>query len=199
MYTAVKVFVRKKLPVSHPKLEQIIVDFDQLEPHSQHFLVDDLYCCLGTTIKKAGSQAAFRRVDYDYPLKLAILAKQNGVRQFLLITAMGSNAKSSIFYSRVKGELEEAIKQLQLPAFHIFQPSLLLGKREEFRLGESIAAAISPLLSSILIGRLRKYKPVQAREVALAMYAAASTQTEGITIYESDRIIEISKQLELAG
>jgi len=192
-YGQVKALVRKPLPVEHPKLEQIVCDFDRLALYAEHFRVDDVYCCLGTTIKTAGSQEAFRKVDFAYPLAMAELAKESGAQKFLIITALGSDAKSKIFYSRVKGEVEEAIKQLSLPSLHIFQPSFLLGDRAEFRLGEKIAAMLSPVLSIFLIGRLSKFKPIRAKDVALAMHLTAMKPQTGSFTYVSDRIFRISK------
>lgn len=195
MYEKVKVLVRTPLQVEHAKLEQIIVNYDQLETYGQHFQVDDLYCCLGTTIKRAGSQAAFRKVDYEYPVKLAQLAKQHGVQQYLIITAMGANANSSIFYSRVKGEVEAELQRIGIASVHIFRPSLLLGKRAEFRLGEQIASWLSPLFGFFLVGSLRKYRSIQAGTVAKGMLAAGIEQLPGTHTYDSAEIERISQHV----
>src|SRR5690606_24320068 len=141
--------------------EQIKTDYYRLEEYADHFKVDDVFCCLGTTIKKAGSQNAFRRVDYDYPVALGKLAKSAGAKRFLVISAMGADARSNIFYSRVKGQMEEALKKMEFPALHIFQPSLLLGKRDEFRLGEKAASVLAPAISPLLRGKMKKYKPIE--------------------------------------
>lgn len=195
MYEKVKVLVRTPLQVEHAKLEQIIVNYDQLETYGQHFQVDDLYCCLGTTIKRAGSQAAFRKVDYEYPVKLAQLAKQHGVQQYLIITAMGANANSSIFYSRVKGEVEAELQRIGIASVHIFRPSLLLGKRAEFRLGEQIASWLSPLFGFFLVGSLRKYRSIQAGTVAKGMLVAGIEQLPGTHTYDSAEIERISQHV----
>src|SRR5690606_18048475 len=118
-----------------------------LENYQSYFDVDDVFCCLGTTIKKAGSQEAFKIVDYDYPVKLALMAQTADVQNFLVISALGANAQSKVFYSRTKGQLENQLKEINLKALHIFQPSLLLGNRQEFRLGEKIASILSPVFS----------------------------------------------------
>jgi uncharacterized protein YbjT (DUF2867 family) len=191
-YETVKVFVRKRLKFNHPKLEQIIVDFDNLHQYKEHFDVHDVYCCLGTTIKKARSQSAFRKVDYDYPVELAQLAEESAVERFLIITAMGSDKSSKVFYNRVKGEVEEKLKHSAIRAIHIFRPSLLLGERDEFRLGEKVAIILSPILSLAMVGGLRKYKPIHAKNVAKAMYLAGQSQRTGISIYSSDEIQDIS-------
>lgn len=191
-YDKVKVFTRKTLKTNHPKLEQIIVDFDNLQPNKEHFNVSDVYCCLGTTIKKAGSQSAFRKVDYEYPVVLAKLAVESNVERFLIITAMGADKLSKVFYNRVKGEVEEVLRNSGIATLHIFRPSLLLGERQEFRLGEKLAIILSPFLSLAMVGGLRKYKPIQAKNVARAMFIAGQTQNTGIFIYPSDEIQEIS-------
>ncbi|TCP54626.1 uncharacterized protein YbjT (DUF2867 family) [Tumebacillus sp. BK434] len=189
-YSNVTIFVRKPLPHSHAKLEQVVVDFDNLSAYSEHFNVNDLFCCLGTTIKVAKTKEAFRKVDYTYPLELARLAKEHGVDKFLIITAMGSNAKSSIFYNQVKGQVENDIRALDLPSLHIFRPSLLLGERKEFRLGEQFGAVVSIALKPLIPA---KYKPIHGRTVAAAMIEVAQTGQSGANIYESDRIAALGK------
>jgi uncharacterized protein YbjT (DUF2867 family) len=153
--------------------------------------VDDVFCCLGTTIKKAGSQAAFRKVDFTYAYEAAQLAVQQGAEHFLLVSSLGADANSSVFYSRVKGELEIAIAALPFAAVSIFQPSLLLGERAEFRFGERLAEPLAKVLSVFLLGPLRKYRAIEAHTVAAAMIHVAKSPGKGVTIYESDRIQEI--------
>lgn len=157
------------------------VDFDALEASRQLFAVDQVVCALGTTIRKAGSRKAFRRVDFDYPLAIARLALELGARHFLLVSAIGADARSSVFYSRVKGELEEAIAALGYPAFTIVRPSLLLGEREEFRLGEEVAKRFAWAMP-------RRYRPVTARDVAAALITAARQNRPGRRIIESTGI-----------
>lgn len=191
-YEHVTILTRKKINIEHPKLHQLAVDFDNLQNYKDQFQVNDVYCCLGTTIKKAGSQDAFRRVDFEYPLTLAKFSKENQIDRFLIITAIGSSSSSNIFYNRVKGEVEEAIKKVGLPSLHIFRPSLLLGDRQEFRLGEKFASLLSPLYSFLMVGSMAKYKPIQARNVAIAMYRQGQATENGEFTYSSDQIHEIS-------
>lgn len=193
-YSHIKILVRHPLEITHEKLEQITTDFDKLDEYAQHFDVDDVYCCLGTTIKKAGSQEAFKKVDYNYPLKMAELAASQQAKNFLVITALGADSTSKVFYSRTKGQLQLRLKKLGLTALHIFQPSLLLGERKEFRLGEKAASSLSPLFSRFLKGKMEKYKPVEARSVALAMYEVAQIERTGNYTYPSDRIEIISRK-----
>ncbi len=192
-YRQVTVLVRRNLSRTHPKLEQRVVDFRDLAGAADAFEVDDVFCCLGTTIKKAGSQEAFREVDYAYPLESAKLAVRQGAGQYLLITALGANAKSSVFYSRVKGEVEEAIGKLPLRSLHIFRPSLLLGDRQESRTGEKIATAVMKPLGFLLAGPLKKYRGIEARTVARAMLRTAKQNTTGRHAYDSDVIQEMGK------
>ncbi|MCC5814272.1 MAG: hypothetical protein JJT78_05910 [Leptospira sp.] len=170
-----------KSPTGSSKIEEIQINFEDLEKNLQNqdskslnpFQADHVFVTLGTTIKKAGSQEAFRRVDYDYCLLAGQVAEATGAKVFSLVTAIGSSAKSPIFYNRVKGELEEAVSKLNIPKIRVFQPSLLLGNRKEFRLGEKVGEVVSAPLSFLLMGGLKKYRPIQGREVAEKMVEVA--------------------------
>src|SRR5258708_2620144 len=156
-YERVVAIVRRPLP-THPKLTQLVTDFeklDKLEPCP----ITDVYCALGTTIKKAGSQEAFRKVDYDYPLQLAEWAIRMGAKQFLLVSSVGADPKSASFYLRVKGELESAVSKLPYEAVHIFRPGVLLGERPETRPMERFAIKVLTACQFALVGGLRKYRP----------------------------------------
>lgn len=191
-YTQVTVLVRQPLPQSHARLTQRVVNFDRLHEAADAFRVTDVFCCLGTTIKTAGSQEAFRRVDFTYPTESARLAWQQGATQFLLVSSLGADAKSRVFYSRTKGEVERAIAASELTSVQIFRPSLLLGQRTEIRTGERFAEKVGRALSVFLLGPLRKYRPIEAQAVATAMIAIAKQQQPGLHIYESDRIAQIA-------
>ena len=189
-YSQVKALVRNPVGIRHEKLIERKIDFARLTEYEDEFDVDDVFCCLGTTIKKAGSQEAFKKVDYDYPLACAKMAKKS--KQFLIISAIGADRNAKAFYSRVKGEVENALLSMDLPSLHIFRPSLLLGERHEFRFGENLAAVLSPLISPLLKGRLKKFKPVQAKDLALAMYVCAKEERKGHYVYEGSRIFEMA-------
>lgn len=191
-YSRITILVRKPLPITHEKLVQHVVDFNELETLSECLAVDDVYCCLGTTIKKAGSQDAFRKVDFDYPIKIAALSQHCGANQFLIVTSMGANPHSGVFYSRVKGEVEEAIRKIAFSTIHIFRPSLLLGNRAERRSGEKASAFIMSGLKFAFAGPLKKYRAIEARDVAKAMVRIAQKELAGVNIFESDRIQEIA-------
>ncbi|GGC59008.1 nucleoside-diphosphate sugar epimerase [Marinobacter halophilus] len=167
--TSVVVPVRRSLGLDNPKLVEQVIDFDHLEAHAGIFEVDALVCCLGTTIKKAGSQEAFRKVDYDYALTAATLAHIGGAQTMILMSAVGASSGSSVFYSRVKGELEDAVRGLGFPCLAIYHPSLLLGDRKEQRAGEALGMAMMPVANRALLGPMRKYRAIEAETVAAAM------------------------------
>lgn len=191
-YGRVVALGRRTIAVEHPKLRQYVIDFERPQQFAHLFETHDLFCCLGTTIKKAGSRAAFRRVDFTYPHECARLAARAGAEQLLLVSSLGADARSRIFYSRVKGELEEAISQLPFKAVQIFRPSLLLGTRAEARTGERVAEKIFKLLPFIFSGPLRKYRPVEAHGVAAAMVRIAGQSPPGVNLFESRRIAELA-------
>ncbi|MBU2874997.1 NAD(P)H-binding protein [Marinobacter salexigens] len=166
---SVVVPVRKLLNSAHEKLRQQEIDFDCMADYTELFEVDVVVCCLGTTIKAAGSQEQFRKVDYGYCLQAAELGRAAGGRGFILMSAIGASSSSTIFYNRVKGELEDAVKKLGYPYLSIYHPSLLLGDRSEHRLGEAIGARAMPLINRVLLGPLEKYRGIEAQTVASAM------------------------------
>ncbi|PLT35984.1 oxidoreductase [Bacillus sp. V5-8f] len=191
-YQKVTALVRKPLGIQHPKLEEKIVEFDHLDYYRDYLIADDVFCCLGTTIKKAGSRDEMTKVDVGYPLAAAKLSLEHGAKQFLVISSMGADAQSSIAYSKMKGRLEEELSHIGFPALHIFRPSLLLGSRKEFRLGEALASLLVPPLSFLLVGPLKKYRPIKASSVALTMYRAAQRGKQGKTVYMSDEILDMA-------
>ncbi len=193
-YGSVIALSRKAIPVSHPKLRVIAATLESLPDVAPSLEADDWFCALGTTIKQAGSQEQFRRVDYDYPLKLGKQAAVSGGQQFLLVSSIGASSASSIFYSRVKGELERDLAALNLPRLHVFRPSLLLGKRTEHRKGERFWGLLMKGLNPLLIGSLRKYKAIQADDVAAAMICAANQDSDGcLHIYDGKRMAELGR------
>ncbi len=192
VYKKVKIFVRKKLDVTHEKLEQHVIDFEQPEKYRNLLKGDDIYCCIGTTIKKAGSKAQFKKVDYTYNLQIAAMAAEQGVNQYLLVSSVGADPDSVFFYTRIKGELEEKVKQMDFWAIHIFQPSVLLGERNENRWGEHLAGKIAKGFDTLTGGLLAKYSPVEAEVVAKAMVAAAQGFKSGVHIYPSHVLLKMS-------
>lgn len=187
-YTRVTVLGRRPIARMHPKLDQRTADFDRLRDHEISFAVDHVFCCLGTTIAQAGSQEAFRRVDHDYVVEAARLAAQHGARRYLVVTAAGANARSRIFYNRVKGETEDAVRALPLDGVVILRPSLLIGERDGTRTGESIAQKVVPALDWMLVGPMRRYRSIHASTVARAMVRLAKEAPRGVRVVESDEI-----------
>ena len=190
-YSKVKLLVRHAPEMTSPKLEVIIDDFQNLDRLGKKLQADHVYCCLGTTMKKAGSKDKFYQVDFHYPLEIAKASQQEGAVQFFLVSAMGADVKSKIFYNRVKGEIEVAVSSIPFQGVNIFRPSLLLGDRKEKRLGEGIAKWISHLVSFLMVGSLKKYKAIEAKEVASGMLKIAKQELHGFYIFESDQIKRI--------
>ena len=191
-YRKVVVLVRRPVGAMAPKLEQQVVDFGRIESHPLAVAVDDVFCCLGTTIKVAGSQAAFRQVDHDYPVALARMAAGNGAKRFAMISSLGADAGSSVFYNRVKGETEADVAALALPHYWFLRPSLLAGQRAETRVGERIGLAVAGLIGPLMVGSLRRYRAIHADTVAAAMLAlAASDRSSGPV--ESDELARLGR------
>ena len=191
-YSRVFVIARRGTSLEHEKLQWIESEFDALdglEPVSG--MEDgDAYCCLGTTIKAAGSEAAFRRVDHDFVLNSARFARKCGAQQFSMVSALGANPESSNLYNRTKGEVETAVAAEDFPSLRIYRPSLLKGKRDEFRIAEEIGNWVSFLLTPFFHLGLRKYQPVEISKLARAMYViAGDDKANGARyVFESDEI-----------
>lgn len=187
-YAKVIVVGRHPVAVEHPKLVQVVSSLDQLEQERLRLIADDVYCCLGTTIRQAGSQEAFYKVDFLYVVRLAALTAANFAAQFLVVSSLGADLDSRFYYSRVKGEMEAAVRQTPFRAIHIFRPSLLLGERAKPRLGERLSAVVLALARPLLRGGWRKYRPVAAATVAQAMLRAANEDGGGVRVHNSDAL-----------
>jgi uncharacterized protein YbjT (DUF2867 family) len=191
-YERVTVWVRRPVSLEIHKFAQVVVDFDRLQEHAQQLVADDVYVALGTTIKNAGSQEAFRRVDHDYPLEIARIAVRQGVQRFLMVSALGADAQSRVFYNRVKGEVETDIRAIGLPKVWFFRPSLLAGDRTESRPGERIGIAVGKVIAPLMLGGLRRYRPINVDAVAAAMiYAATCNVQPGVV--ESEEIARLAR------
>lgn len=180
----IKVFVRKKLPFENEKLEQIITDFDHLQQRSEDIQGDVLFSALGTTLKQAGSKEAQYKVDFTYQYEFAKMAAANGVSQYVLISSSGASENSFMFYPKMKGELEEAIKKLSFKSIHIFQPGILKRDVEDGRFFEKLAVKVFEGLNSI--GLLLSQKPMPVGKLAVAMIDCIknSGDTRGIHFYK---------------
>lgn len=188
VYDKVVVFVKRETSIKHPKLIQHLIDFDKIENYQNLVVGDDFFCTIGTTIKKAGSQEAFKKVDLIYPKQFAQIALKNKVSQFLIISSLGANEQSTNFYLKTKGEMEAFLKKLTFKSTIILRPSLLLGNRTEFRVGEKFGAIFMKTISILLFGKLQKYKPIESKTVAKALFELAQQNQDGFKIYESNEI-----------
>ncbi len=184
---AVRSLVRRPGDIAHPKLQESVVDFDRLQP-SDVGDPDDVYCCLGATLKMAGSREAFRKIDYHYCLEIARLASQNGARRFALVSSVSADPNSPNFYLRVKGDLEAALATLGFETLALLRPSFLLGDRPERRRAERIGILAAKALTPLLIGPLRKYRPIEAAAVARAAVAALASGPAGARILHYDQM-----------
>ena len=167
------------------RLVQHIIDFERLDEWGEFLAGGDVFCCLGTTIKKAGSQAAFDLVDRIYPVRIAEVAVKNGAANLLVVSALGANAGSAVFYNRVKGQMEQQVSATGIRPLHFFRPSLLLGDRHEKRPGERAAIVITNALPFLFMGPLAPYRPIEADVVAKAMLVAARRSAGQVYIHES--------------
>lgn len=188
-YSKVIAPTRRPHHLQDAKLENPIVDFEQLEKYGDRWPCHDVFICLGTTIKKAGSKAAFRKVDFDYIIKAAVVAKAGGANQCLLVSSVGADAESIFFYTRVKGETEEAIQDIGFWATHIFQPGVLVGKRSEFRLGERIGIGVSNVLRNISPNLLGNYNPTEVETLAQKMIEAARGVNGGVQYHRAGALL----------
>jgi uncharacterized protein YbjT (DUF2867 family) len=168
-YNNIQAIFRKNPDIQNPKIEIVLNSFKNLEN------AEVAFCCLGTTIKTAGSKDAFYKVDHDLVINFAKSCHENGVKTFVVVSALGADPKSNIFYNQVKGITESDLAQIGFSNLIILRPSLLLGDRKEFRLGEKIARSLSPILSLFLIGSLAKSKPIEAKKVAQKMLSESHT------------------------
>ena len=189
-YSEVTALVRRSLLLEHPKLKKRVVDFEHIKQVVPEIEADDIFCCLGSTIKKAGSRQAFRKTDVSLVVAIAELMRSQGAEQFVVISAMGADTQSRFFYNRIKGEMEAAVQLLEYPCLRIIRPSLLLGSRDEFRFAEKLGIYLAPVLKVLLRGAMEKYRPVEAETVARFMVSVAGKQPiSGIHVYESNMII----------
>jgi uncharacterized protein YbjT (DUF2867 family) len=188
-YQCIHLLVRRPLGMADGAIREHLVDFDRLGDLAAEIgSVDAAFCCLGTTIRKAGSQVAFRRVDHDYVVGFASFAVDLGARVLAMVSSLGADPDSSNFYLRVKGETEQDLAKAGVDSLIIMRPSLLTGDRNEFRLGEKIGGAFLSFVSPFMVGRLGRVRPVSADQVARAMARAVSRAGKGIRVVESEEI-----------
>lgn len=185
-YEKIVVWARRELNFSHEKLETKIVNFDEIANlSSENF--DEIFCALGTTIKRAQSRENFAKVDLTYPLEAAKWGKNSGIKRFILISAPGADANSRAFYLQIKGRAQEQIEKLGFESLQIVHPPLICGKREHFRLGESLAILLFRLIPKSLF---KTYRPMSGAQIAEAMILRAQSPNLGVEIYEPREVLE---------
>jgi len=186
-YSSVKIFVRQPAGVSEVKIEEIITDFSDPDSFSAKIIGDDLFICLGTTIKKVRTVANMEKIDRDLPIMLAGIARKNGIKRIAVVSSIGASASSRNYYLRIKGEMEEGILKLDFEKIVIVRPSMLLGDRKERRTGEMVSKVVIKAFQPVLTGKLLKYRAIHGRNVARAMIILLQKETER-KIFESDEL-----------
>lgn len=182
-YAQIKLVGRRAPELASAKLQTIVTELGQLEPLASQLVADDAYCCVGTTIRAAGSRAAFERVDFHMIVDFARAAHAAGVQRLVLVSSLSANPRSPVYYSCIKGRTEQAVREVGFETLHIVQPSLLLGARGEHRPGEALAQRAAPLLNALLPGPLRKYRAVAADDVAAALVELAWREDRGAFVH----------------
>lgn len=188
-YEKIKLFSRRKSDVVSPKIEEHIIDLFRLKEYQSDFTADVVFCCVGTTKAKTPDKDTYRKIDFGIPTEAAVLAQQNGIENFIVISSLGANPKSSVFYSKLKGEMETLVLAKEIKNTYILQPSLIVGKRKEGRLGEGMAAGFMNVLNFMIPA---KYKSISAKAIAKAMQKLAENGYSKSRI-PSDEIKKIAK------
>jgi uncharacterized protein YbjT (DUF2867 family) len=193
-YAKIIVLTRRELEIKDNRMEVILLDdFGQMETVKDRLNAHHVYCALGTTMSKAKSKEIFLKIDYDYPIQLAKLVKdQPNFEQFLMVTSVGANPSSPLFYNRTKGQVEEELIKLEMKSLQIFQPSLLIGYRDEFRFWEEVSKFFSSLLSFFVIGHKTRLWTIRGTEVANAMFNVARRGSTGVAKFSPNKMIQLA-------
>ncbi|NEW09213.1 NAD(P)H-binding protein [Paenibacillus sp. SYP-B3998] len=193
-YDKVVALVRKRMHLEHDKLYQVVTDYSNLTEvlDGSDWKQAHVFCTLGTTIKKAKTKEQFRRVDFEYPKILGQLARKFEADVFAIVTAMGASRSSAFFYNQVKGEVEDELIALGLPYLFLLRPSLILGDREDVRLGERVGAWVSKAIAPLMLGGMRAYRPIHAKTIALGLINSAKSGIAGVEVLSSDEIVKRS-------
>jgi uncharacterized protein YbjT (DUF2867 family) len=192
-YSSIEVFTRTPIDSRHEKINQHLIDFNRLEEYASLFKGDDLFICLGTTIRKAGSVRKVEEIDRDLPARIAQIASENGVSRIAVVSSLGANPSSRNYYLRIKGEMEAAIRKIQFEQIVIARPSMLTGRRKEFRFGEVIGKIFMTVTGFLLLGPARKYRSISGQTVAAAMIALIQSPHREI-VYQSDELQKFGKR-----
>ena len=189
-YDKIKIFTRKPLRLENKKVTEILCNLLELDNYKENFFGNEVFCCIGTTTKKTPDKELYKKIDYGIPVSAAKLCNDNGIKTFAVMSSMGANAKSSIFYNGTKGEMEQAVLELNIENTYILRPSMIGGNRNEFRIAEKIGSILMKVLNPIFIGTLRKYRIIDADIIANAMIELANNGIDK-QIIESDQIHRI--------
>ncbi|MBP8850857.1 MAG: NAD(P)H-binding protein [Breznakibacter sp.] len=186
-YSRIKLFTRRKSDFNSSKIDKFVGDVIDLDRFKSDFNADVVFCCIGTTAAKTKDRAVYKQIDFGIPVKAAALCKENGIDTFVVVSAMGADSQSGIFYNRTKGEMEQAVLASGVKNCYILRPSLIKGNRDEKRLGETIASGIMSVANVFMVGKWRKYRAIEAKTIALGMiHVAKDGYSENII--ESDKI-----------
>ncbi|WP_339753412.1 NAD(P)H-binding protein [uncultured Winogradskyella sp.] len=189
-YKTIKLFSRKEIDGLPSKVKQFVGDILELEKFKKDFIANEVFCCIGTTAKKTPDKILYKKIDFGIPVTAAKLSKANGIPTFLVVSALGANATSSIFYNKTKGKMEQAVLLEKIEKTHILQPSIIGGKRQEKRIGEKIGLVVFKLLQPLFLGKLKKYRITEAEDIAQTMIVLANSNSTK-TILTSDQITKI--------
>lgn len=181
-YSKIILFSRSACEISHEKIEEHLIDLFELENYKKDFVADDVFCCIGTTKAKTKDEALYKKIDYGIPVAAAKLSAENGINNFIVISALGADAENKLFYNRVKGLMENTVLSKNIDTIYVMQPALIAGQREEKRWGEYVAKGLMKLVNPLLFGALKKYKSIHPETIASAMVWLANNP------YESGRI-----------
>tara|TARA_B100000579_G_scaffold137463_1_gene111575 strand:+ start:225 stop:884 length:660 start_codon:yes stop_codon:yes gene_type:complete len=190
-YSKIRLFVRSEISISTSKIEIIKTDFNNLENHKDLIIGDDCFFCIGTTRKNTPDKNEYINIEYNLPIEIAKIAKKNSIHSFTYVSSLGANTNASGLYLKNKGQAEETLKKLNFPKLSIIRPSILLGNRNEKRIGEKIGIFVMKIFSPIFLGKMKKLKPIKVENVAKAMVNVTNKDFQQ-TIFESDKLLEIS-------
>lgn len=190
-YSKVIVFSRRELDIKHEKLEVIVCDLLNLEEQKDYFKADEIYVCIGTTNMKTPNKKLYREIDFGIPVTAAQLCRENRIDHIAVMSSLGANSKSSVFYSKTKGEMEQSVLEMEIPYTYLLRPSLIMGRRKESRTGESLGKILALFIGPLLIGPLKKYKAIRSETIADAMINLCNGKFKDFGIIESNRISEI--------
>ena len=189
-YRQIKIFTRKPLRFENPKVTEILCDLLDVDSYKENFYGDEIFCCIGTTTKKTPDKELYKKIDFGIPVSAAKLCKQNEIDTFIVMSSIGANTNSSIFYSRTKGEMEDTVLEQKIGNTFILRPSMIGGNRNESRVGEKVGSILMKVLNPLFIGSLRKYRIIDAEIIANAMIELANNKIDN-QIIESDKIQKI--------